>query len=96
MQIHSFDMQFRTMACDMPADGLEGLPCPACGSELALHQPEKEVPARLLATCICEECAIWLALAFTPDRGRIYMVRIPSTAEFLDAFSRRDGQSATD
>jgi hypothetical protein len=31
--------------------------CPACESSLTLHQPDPELPDRLLA--VCEECRAW-------------------------------------
>jgi len=45
--------------------------CPQCGSSLTLHQPDPELPDRLLATC--EECKSWF---LTCREGRI-LVRIP-------------------
>jgi hypothetical protein len=33
------------------------LRCPRCLSSLALHQPDPELPHRLLA--VCEECKSW-------------------------------------
>ena len=95
MEITSFDMQLLTTIREMPGRGVGALSCPACGEELVVHQPEHAFPGRLLGTCPCEECAIWLALVLTPDRSRVHMIRIPSPAEFQEALSRhRSGNQA--
>ncbi len=36
--------------------------CPACECELTLHQPDPELPGRLLATC--DECKSWFLANF--------------------------------
>ena len=90
VDVLSFDMVVWTTAAQVPPGGRDHLACPVCGEPLRLHQPEEDAPSRLLASCTCEECSIWLALAFTPDRSRVYMVRVPSTAEFWEALRRRD------
>ncbi len=89
MDTISFDTVVWTTAATIPTGGANQLACPVCGAPLKLHQPEEKVPSRLLASCTCEECAIWLALVFTADLSRVYMFRIPSTAEFWEALSRR-------
>jgi hypothetical protein len=35
-------------------------PCQKCGCELQLHQPDPDLPTRLLGTC--EECKSWFLL----------------------------------
>jgi hypothetical protein len=35
-------------------------PCQNCGCELQLHQPDPDLPKRLLGTC--EECKSWFLL----------------------------------
>jgi hypothetical protein len=47
--------------------------CPRCEYSLTIHQPDPDLPNRLLATC--DECKSWfstdsdvIAMAFMPDR----------------------------
>ena len=47
--------------------------CPGCEAQLTLHQPDPELPNRLLATC--DECKSWYLTnsqgeALTPLSGR--------------------------
>jgi hypothetical protein len=42
---------------DQVAPGCLAICCPRCESGLTLHQPDADVPDRLLATC--DECKSW-------------------------------------
>src|SRR5438874_983801 len=53
-----------------PDDASE-LACPACHAVLVLHQPDPQLPDRLLG--ICEECRAW----FLIDAAGEVMVRLP-------------------
>jgi hypothetical protein len=46
--------------------------CPQCECSLTLHQPDPELPARLLATC--DECKAW----FLTDSDAVKLVAIPT------------------
>ena len=48
--------------------------CPRCESSLSIHQPESELPDRLLATC--DECKTW----FLANSEATSLVLIPRTA----------------
>jgi hypothetical protein len=86
----SFNLKLWATSLPLPPGGCEQLRCPACRAILNVHQPEDDVPNRLMASCTCEECALWLALVVTPDRSRVYMVRIPSPPEMWEALSREE------
>jgi hypothetical protein len=49
---------------EMTAGNLAGLKCPGCDSPLAIHQPEIEIPDRLLGTC--ESCGLWCEIDRVP------------------------------
>lgn len=89
LEILSFPMPVWSTEAPDPEQGRDNLCCPVCGGDLSVHQPDAHAPSRLLASCECDECAIWLALVFTPDHGCVYMVRVPSSAELLEALSAR-------
>jgi hypothetical protein len=58
--------------------------CPQCGHALALHQPDPELPDRLLGTC--EECKSWY---LTNPRGTtLSPVHQPRTRLRLDVDSK--------
>lgn len=48
--------------------------CPRCESSLSIHQPDTELPDRLLATC--DECKSW----FLANSDGSVLVPIPQTA----------------
>ena len=52
------------------------LTCPRCGSPLSLHQPDSQLPDRLLATC--DDCKSW----FLADTERLTSrAALPVTGE---------------
>ena len=48
--------------------------CPRCESSLSMHQPDPDLPDRLLATC--DECKSW----FLANSDATTLVPIPRTA----------------
>ena len=52
-------------------DGLNCISCQTCGSSLNLHQPEADLPNRLLGTC--DHCGVWYLI----DGDRRLMLRLP-------------------
>jgi hypothetical protein len=46
--------------------------CPRCEAPLALHQPDPQLPDRLLA--VCEECTAW----YVSDPSGILLAPIPA------------------
>ena len=63
--------------------------CPACDSLMIFHQPDEASPHRLLAHCDCEECGIWFAVVVRPDEQVVYLIRLPSVIELVEAIARR-------
>ena len=94
MDRHSFDITLRVTALAISPGKYEQLYCPVCQAPLNLHQPEEEIPHRLLASCTCEECGLWLSLLVSPDRTKTYLIRLPVMAELWEALSRQEGEKA--
>jgi hypothetical protein len=57
---------------DEIAAGQAAICCPQCENSLALHQPDPELPNRLLATC--DDCKSW----FLTDSDGVTLVAIPN------------------
>ena len=54
-------------------DGALSAPsCPNCGSALSIHQPDEELPNRLLATCNC--CKSWFLTDGSGALGPVVVV----------------------
>ncbi len=60
---------------DQRAPSTLAMSCPACECDLTLHQPDPELPNRLLATC--DECKSW----FLANSEGVVVTRVP---EFPD------------
>ncbi len=86
----AFDIRMRVTGRPVPPDGIEHQRCSACGSPLEVHQPDLDIPHRLLGSCSCAECGIWYAIIVTPDRLDSYLVRLPSVVEMMEAIARRE------
>jgi hypothetical protein len=56
---------------DTAPDAYPGLRCPSCDDLLAVHQPDVELPDRLLG--VCAECRAW----FLIDSAVGVMARLP-------------------
>ena len=56
-------------------DSSPSLCCPRCESSLTLHQPDAELPNRLLATC--EECKSW----YLTDPDGTDLIPIPGSTK---------------
>ncbi len=56
---------------DQVSQSAFAMSCPACECELTLHQPDSELPDRLLATC--DECKSW----FLADSEGTVLIPIP-------------------
>ena len=53
--------------------------CPRCHASLLLHQPDQQMPERLLGTCA--ECQTWFLINAIAN----VMVRLPDEQDFRDA-----------
>ena len=56
------------------APAASGVACLGCREPLELHQPDENLPNRLLATC--SRCLAW-ALIDINDRGEMIITRLP-------------------
>ena len=61
-----------------PQAGLIPLPCPKCRVDLNIHQPDPDVPGRLLGTC--GECGTWCALTLDSDHSEARLIVLPRDA----------------
>jgi hypothetical protein len=53
--------------------------CPDCGQRMSLHQPDENIPSRLLATC--EVCERWyLILEGEHPGGELLIAELPAEA----------------
>ena len=62
---------FRSPGGELGREQIPTPPCPHCDSKLALHQPDSQLPHRLLA--VCEACKRWYVL----DAGPLRMIASP-------------------
>jgi hypothetical protein len=53
------------------ADDYSSVRCSDCHAQLVIHQPDEEMPGRLLGACL--ECHAW----FLIDAGAEVMLRLP-------------------
>ena len=56
--------------------------CLHCSSALSLHQPDLELPGRLLG--VCEGCKRWFLIDVLTDLGEGVMVRLPDMEVIRD------------
>lgn len=49
--------------------------CPECGADLVVHQPDLELPDRLLA--VCEECKAWFLTS--PELDSLILLPLPQS-----------------
>jgi hypothetical protein len=63
---------------DAESNGHSSLRCPSCHEDLTLHQPDPQLPERLLGTCA--ECHAWFLI---PTVAGV-MVRLPDQEDLLD------------
>jgi hypothetical protein len=64
---------------DADSDDHSSLRCPNCHEDLALHQPDPQLPERLLGTCV--DCHAWFLI---PAIAGV-MVRLPEEEDLRDA-----------
>src|SRR5215471_14675520 len=63
------------------ADDATGMACPRCHAYLLIHQPDQQLPDRLLGTCY--ECRTWFLINATAG----VIVRLPDEEELERARS---------
>src|SRR5215831_3941629 len=83
----SFSLALHLIHSNPVADDAAGMACPRCHAYLSIHQPDQELPDRLLGTC--EDCRSW----FLINAASGVIVRLPSEEELERARSRSLGRS---
>jgi hypothetical protein len=76
-------ISLRFMTVPVPADGLAAVPCLNCQRPLEIHQPDSDLPDRMLATC--EECKCWYLIESNPEGTEAVVVLLPPAEPFRDA-----------
>jgi hypothetical protein len=67
-------------------DGLPSIACVSCGAPLDVHQPDADMPDRMLATC--EACKGWHLLDCTAGAREVVLVLLPDPRAFRKAAGR--------
>jgi hypothetical protein len=68
-------------------DGQIPLTCLQCRNPLDIHQPDAELPDRMLATC--EACKAWHLLDRAPGAADVLVLLLPDVAPFREALGPR-------
>ena len=67
--------------------------CTYCGSPLEVHQPDADLPYKMLATC--DDCHVWFLVSSEPDSDEALMIELPEVSHVLPGemalTSRRNG-----
>lgn len=71
------------------AQGPAVLGCPACREALDVHQPDSNVPDRLLA--VCEGCGAWFLAVRDPMLEREVLLRLPDAVVLSGLLSAAGG-----
>jgi hypothetical protein len=64
-------------------EGLSAPLCQSCQQPLDIHQPDSDLPYRMLATC--DACKAWHLVECAPDSDMAVIVLLPDSAPFLEA-----------
>jgi hypothetical protein len=62
----------------IPPDGPVSVDCMECDSSVEIHQPDSELPDRMLGTC--EQCQTWYLLECDPDAGQAALILLPDSS----------------
>ena len=65
----------RSATVSVHAEGLAPVPCLNCGQPLEVHQPDADLPYRMLATC--EVCKRWHLVDCDHDAPRAMLTILP-------------------
>ena len=64
------------------------LSCPMCGERVSLHQPDLDMPDRLLA--ICGACDAWAFLVEMPDGDKTLALPLPGREDLIGRWAGPD------
>ena len=56
-------------------DSLANIHCLACAGPLDFHQPDPDLPQRMLGTC--DSCKTWYLITFTQASDDVVLVQLP-------------------
>jgi hypothetical protein len=59
----------------IPPDGPVSVRCLDCDQPVEMHQPDSELPERMLGTC--EHCQAWYLLECDPDAAQAVLILLP-------------------
>lgn len=62
--------------------GLSALPCQNCHEPLDIHQPDPDLPERMLATC--PACRDWYLVDYLVNETDVIVLSLPDIAVFRD------------
>ena len=54
--------------------------CARCGNPVAIHQPDAELPYRMLGTC--DQCHVWYLITCDPAEDRAITIELPDVSQF--------------
>jgi hypothetical protein len=72
-------------------EGQTELLCLICGKPLDVHQPDADLPERMLATC--EDCKGWHLVEYVPDGAEAVVAALPNLAAARAAASPKTPKS---
>jgi hypothetical protein len=76
----SIILRFTTVP--IPPEGLSAVRCLSCAKTLDIHQPDSDLPDRMLATC--ESCKRWYLIECSPDDSEAVVVLLPPAEPFRE------------
>jgi hypothetical protein len=71
----SVRVSLKTRTIALPSNGLDPIPCPACESALAIHQPDPQWPEQLLG--VCGACGEWYLLWVNKGETEALVMHLP-------------------
>ena len=72
-------VSLRSVDVPVHPDGISPVRCLSCGHSLDIHQPDADLPYRMLATC--DACKCWHLVDCDPDVSCALLTMLPG-AEF--------------
>lgn len=73
-------LSLRVARVPIPPDGPISVDCLECDTPVEIHQPDSELPERML--CTCEQCQSWYLLECDADADEALMILLPDPSLF--------------